>query len=467
MQYGITEVFVKHDYYSNLRVKLLRPVDGGYILLRDAGNALEPVGPYEPASKVYPAPAGFLSVSPDYPLFYVYENGEHSIQRYKYIVHRGTSRSSKTWTLCEWAVRECEQRPNLRINVWRDTRASLTDTVWKDFKKVFPLSGRRYKFPQNTVPIFFPNGSTIEPHGADTTNAHGNTQDIAWLNEPYLISKETFDQIDQRAELLILDMNPKMSHWSDAIAKHPRCKIIHSTFQRNPFCPPEQRRKLLSYDPGNPINIQNGTADAYMWSVYGLGEKAERPHRIYKWEEIPDRQYHELDVKEYTGVDWGIVDPFAIVRVKYFDGALYVHELNYLSETKLRDTLSPQQQRELHAQEQGIVLWLFERLQVPKNDLTVCDCNYPAKIDALNVARYRAFGASKPPGSIVSGISLLQSVKVYYTASSLNIAHEQESYSWATDRLGVLEVPEDTNNHTLDAIRYVAMYLAEARILRR
>jgi len=226
-QYGITEVFVKHDYYSKLKIKFFRTLKGGTkMLLKDNGDSFTDVEQIVVAKKIYDLKEGFLLFEPDYKVQYFYEDGEHSVFRYKYIMHVGSSRSSKSFSLEEAAVRECENTENLRINVWRDTRASLGDSVWSDFRKLFPLSGRPYSFPRHTVPIYFENDSRIEPHGADANNAHGTTQDIAWLNEPYKIDKETFDQIDQRCEQMWMDLNPKQGHWSDDIQKNARCTYI-------------------------------------------------------------------------------------------------------------------------------------------------------------------------------------------------------------------------------------------------
>jgi len=470
MKYGLTEVFVKHDYFASLRVKLVRKEGDSLILLEDKGDVLKNVENITTTKKLYEAKAGFLPVQIDFKLYYFYEEGEYSIPRYKYILHEGSSRSSKTWSIEEWSLRQCENRKNLRINIWRDTRTSLGDTIWKDFKKLFPMSGRDYKFPRNTTPIYFDQtGSYIEPHGADLTNAHGITQDIAWLNEPYKIPLDTFNQIDQRAEQVILDLNPKQGHWSDNLKKHPRCKVIHSTFMGNPFCPPEQKRKILSYNPDNPANVENGTADAYMWSVYGLGLKAERPNRIFKWKEIKYSEYLKINRPVYYGVDWGAVDPMGIIEVKYDDGNLYIHELNYKSENEIKADLKPTEKLQIQKHvDEGLIMWLFKKLGIDPNRPVICDNNRKSKIIALRKAGFeQTIKASKSPGSILDGIDNLSNLNVYYTHTSLNVKHEQENYSRRVDpRTGeVLEEPEDANNHTIDPARYVLAFLIEYGVL--
>lgn len=474
MEYGVTEVFVKHDYFSSLRIKLVEKINDKLFLYDDKGDKCILIKEIHSNKKLYPIKKGFFLYELPETFFYIYEDGEYSFFRYKYIKHVGSSRSSKSWSLEECAIRNCEEKDNLRFTVWRDSRESLGNSVWKDFRKIFPMSGRKYKFPRNTVPIFLPNGSVIEPHGDDTTNAHGITQDKAWLNEPYKMSKETFDQIDMRSEQVWIDINPSGTHWSDALEEHPRCKVIHSTFQNNPFCPVGQKLKILSYDPDNPINVENGTADAYMWSVYGKGEKAERPNRIFKWKKISLAEYNALDFKKYNGVDWGKVDPFGILEAKYNDGRLFFHELNYDSEDTWFDPnkkklTSLEIQNIRNSGEEGFVTWLFKKLNISTQNDIICDNNRPLKILSLRKAGWeRAIAAIKPQGSVLDGIDLLQSLEVYYTDCSKNLEYEQENYSRVVDKYGIVqEEPEDKDNHLIDPARYVALHLQKLGIIKK
>lgn len=477
IKYGVTEVFVKHDYYSSLRIKLIRKDGNKIMLCQYMGDHVDDIEEIKTDKKIYPIAKGFFlfELSDDYG--YIYEDGDYSFFRYKYIKHRGSSRSSKSWSLEECAIRRCEETNGLRVTVWRDTKESLAGTIWKDFKKLFPLSGRSYKFPQDMRTIYFSNGATIEPQGDDSTNAHGLTQDIAWLNEPYKMSEETFNQIDQRTDQLWIDMNPKMGHWSDKLDTNPRCITIHSTFQINPFCPIEQRLKILSYDPSNPINVINRTASAYNWSVYGLGEKAEKPNRIFNWRIVSDNEYESLDAKIYIGVDWGKVDPWGIIECKYYDGKLYVKELNYLSENQWREKMNSTDRLTIDSDtseegiEGGIVLWLFKKLGIKKKYDIICDSNRLTKIAVLRRKGYEYAIPAKTKetgkSSILDGIELLSLLDVCIVDGSTNLINENESYSYKVDRYGVvLEEPEDQDNHLHDPTRYVAQYLRKLGVIK-
>jgi hypothetical protein len=476
LSYGITEVFIKHDYFSKLRVKIVRK-DGEKLFLQNyLGDTIEDVEEITTTQKLYDIPENFLLIPLGDEFKYFYEVGEYSMPRYKYIKHEGSSRSSKTTSLCEWTARECENNEGCRITVWRDTKASLGETVWKDYRKIFILSGRKYKFTQDTRTIFFNNGSTVEPQGDDTTNAHGLSQNIAWLNEPYKMSENTFNQIDMRAEQVIIDMNPSMAHWSDKLNNHPRCKVIHSTFKDNPFCPMEMKLKILSYDPDNQINVQNGTANAYMHSVYALGLKAEKPYKVYRnWVKISREKYDSIVAKEYVGNDWGKHDPWAVGKLKYYDGAIYLRELNYKSENQIRESLPDDELRKVHEldagktidEQIGIVNYQFNRLGIEKDATILCDSNRPLKIAFLRRNGWHgATPANKVKGSIIDGIELIQNLTVYYTDDSPNIAFEYENYSYAVDRLGVTEDPEDRDNHHMDWIRYICLHLQGRGIIK-
>lgn len=433
-------------------------------------------------------------------------SGKH----YRHIVNRGSSRSSKTHSLIQLYDLYARTYYMKRCTVWRDTKTDCKKTVLNDMMKYLKTTGL-YKLSQDfnkTESIFsYDTESTVEIHGTDDEETvHGLTQDLAWLNEPYKVGNETFNQIDQRtSDFVFIDYNPKKGHWVEDVIKKKRTLVIDSTFKDNPFCPIEQKNKILSYQPidfskavmngiltkeeakeynltTNVKNLTKGTlkelircqenesnnsASSFNWQVYGLGLKAERPNRIFSWSEIPDSDFHKLDIPEYIGNDWGNVDPWAIVKAKYKDGCLYVHELNYDSENVIRErlTLNERTQAGLTSNnelqnETGLVTYMYAKLNISKKIPIICDTNRPLKIAALSRAGYNSFGANKPKGSINDGIDILSGLKVYYTSSSKNIAHEQENYSRKVDRHGViLEEPEDLNNHTMDAIRYVALYL--------
>lgn len=429
-----------------------------------------------------------------------------SNRKYKYLINEGSSRSSKTYSIIDIFDFYARQHKNKRGTIWRSSKEEAVTAVLPDLEKRHRETGRYnigYTHKRTNNDFIYDNHTKIEFHGADTINRKiGLTQDFAWFNEPYGVSKDLFDQVDQRtSDFILIDWNPKQNHWIDNLKKNRRSFVLKSTFKDNPFCPPEQKAKILSYQPIelcslvleekltkeqvleydlklNPLgfskkeikelnrclrNEEQRTADKFNWEVYGLGNKSEKPNRIYKWKKVSERYFEEFQGVEIFGVDWGKVDPWAIGKAKYNDGELLVKEYNHASENELLKELEPAQIQEIRETEEGIVGWMFRRLNIPYNAIIVCDNNRPDKIRALREAGWEyAVATRKGKGSIVEGIDLVSKLDVSYTENSTNIENEQEEYSRKTDRYGVvLEEPEDKNNHQMDWIRYISVFLRE------
>jgi len=433
------------------------------------------------------------------------------IRKYKYIIHEGSSRSSKTYSLIQAFYLYAMQNKGKRLSVWRDTRKDCKDTVGFDMTQIFPQMplGKSVLYQESKgVFKFALSRSIIEVTGTDQEKkVHGYNGDVAWLNEPYQMPRETFDQIDQRtSDFVFIDWNPKRAHWVDDLKKDKRALIIHSTFQKNPFCPLEQKLKILSYQPvsacrlvsarvlslkeamaydieKNQIgadsqdleelsrcqeNERKNSASEYNWSVYGLGLKAEKPNRIFRWKKLSLQEWFDLETEVFYGVDWGKVDPFGIVACKYMDGALYCRELNYASENEIRARLTPTERAQINQEEEGLVQWYFQKLGISQEAVIVCDPNRKMKIIALRQVGFdNALQAYKPAGSVKDGIDLLDSLEVFYTDCSKNLEYEQENYSRKVDRYGVVEdEPMDVDNHLIDPIRYVAQFLQMEGIIK-
>ena len=365
---------------------------------------------------------------------------------------------------------------------------------------------------------FIHNGSFMRFTGLDDPDdAMGMTQSITWINEPYSFGHEVYRQLSQRtSKYIIFDWNPKQNHWIEIERQKENTITLKSTLLDNPFCPKESRTQILSYQPlkwssvvlsdklredatltydlkENTLeltkkeiaelkrciyNEQTNSASEYHWLVYGLGEKAEKPNRIFNWKIATLQEYLNLDTEIYYGVDWGKVDPWGIVECKYNDGRLFVRELNYLSENQHLQLMNETDRTKVNInspdeveRETGVVTWLFERLGIDKNATLICDSNRPTKIAALRRKGWNnALPAkTKETGNrnIIDGIELLDTLEVFIVEGSINLINENENYSRKVDKYGtVLEEPEDSNNHLKDPTRYVAQYLRTIGVLK-
>jgi phage terminase large subunit len=85
------------------------------------------------------------------------------------------------------------------------------------------------------------------------------------------------------------------------------------------------------------------------------------------------------------------------------------------------------------------------------------DCAEPKSNDDLRrMGISRILPSVKGKDSIINGITKLQEYKMFVLPSCKNTIAELSSYCWKKDRQTdkPLNVPEDTNNHLCDALRY-------------
>ena len=417
-------------------------------------------------------------------------------RKYKYIIHTGSSRSSKTHSILQSHWLMCLENPNFRISIWRETKADCKMTILADLKKALPTLPYNDKVNFNkTESIFtFEDNATIEFMGGDEENrVHGFQGNVAHLNEPYKFSVDTFNQIDMRtSDYIIIDWNPKNNHWIEDVAKRENAIVIHSTYKDNPFIPLQQKIKIESYLPVKYTNVvqnelisvsnafnydfnanqykftekqitelkkalfneQQGTANDYLHFVYAKGLKAEKPNKIYhNWKVMPDDEFDMLPFSTYYGMDFGLSSPSAMVQMK-FDGdkTFFFKEILYKPLNHIEGTLSTE----------------LDKLKIPKHIEIICDVGNElnkTEMQKLRNAGYNVLPAMKGAGSILSGIETIQKSNIYYTKSSKNIENEYDTYSWRIAQGVQLDEPEQTDDHLLDAMKYVISWYRRTRYL--
>ena len=403
------------------------------------------------------------------------------IYRYDQIVSMGGSRSSKSYSILQLLLLEMVTRKNLKITVWRNLKNVCRTSVLEDFQNITMFDYKVYskiKYNKQAGSFeYMPTKSRIVFEGADNIGkVLGGTQDISFFNEVSEFSKRVYLEITQRtAERVFCDYNPSKNFWLESYRNDPSTIFIHSTFLDNHFCPPNIIKRIKSYEPwetgsyeikgteiyynGEPIsptnqppphvkNVERGTASEYMWLVYGLGIGAEKPNKIYKgWQKITNSVFEEQPHTSYFGMDFGASNPTACVEVKFDgDGAFYIRERFYSPLQDIDDTLPT-------------VVKLRIPDIIPGESLIICDSAKQKYIDLLLDENYMALGAVKGGGSIEVGISLVQKFRIYYVPSD-NLNFEYANYSWEVDRYGKsTDKPMATDDHLMDALRYIVSYL--------
>ena len=355
------------------------------------------------------------------------------------VVLEGSSRSGKTWSVVDFIPYYCSKNNGKTINIIRETYHSFKTTLYLDFNKRFPDFGLISPFAdvqeRSTFRLF---GNQINLIGADKPSKFmGAGCDVLWLNEAIHVDQKIFDQAEMRcSEFFIMDYNPEVTeHWIYAsVIPRNNVDFLRTTFLDNPSIPENQKNKILSYDPSNPENVEQGTANRYMWDVFGLGKRARKEGAIYKnWRSGQWPEDKELTI--IHGLDWGFTDPFSLIEVGIDEPTkqIYVRQKVYQTELiKWRKAVSD---------------------NVRVGQVIVCDSAVPGNIHELRMDNHEAYGAWKGKGSILKGITWLQGYSIV-VCNSPDIEHELNNYEWAVKE----NTPIDKYNHACDSIRYAVSW---------
>lgn len=386
---------------------------------------------------------------------------------------QGGQGAGKTFSILMILINHASGNANKEIYIASDELSKMRITVIKDFVKIMTMLNLFVRERWTDGVLYrFPNGSFIRFIGLDKEDiGKGLRSDVMFVNEANKTKFDTYRELTSRAKRIIIDFNPNKKFWFHTeVQGRDDCEFIKLTFLDNEYLSNEERNEILRYKErgydadGNVINQYW----ANMWRVYGLGEVGQVEGRIYNWKAIPYEDYLRIAKTEYFGNDWGKVDPWAVVGLKYHDGNLYVDEKNYESENEIERNLSQTQLHQIRGvNEEGLVAWKFKQFGIPYSADIVCDSNRPAKILSLRHAGWESAYAVGGKTDLINRIAILSGLNIYYTDRSKNIEFEQENYCYDKDKFGVtLEKPIDQDNHCIDAIAYGVMHLFKNGIIK-
>lgn len=343
-------------------------------------------------------------------------------------VSGGTS-ASKTISILLWLIDYAQSSKNKLISVVSESFPHLKRGAIRDFLNIMQ-SHNYYKdqlWNKTDFVYTFPQGSRIEFFSADQPGkVRGPRRDILFINEANNISYETYTQLEIRTKDIIwLDWNPVSEFWwyTEVYGKQD-CDFITLTYKDNEALDP----KVVE-----AIEVRKGNKN--WWKVYGEGILGEAEGRIFKDWQVVDDIPHEARLERY-GLDFGYSnDPSAIVAIYRFNNGFILDEVEYLK------GLSNKQLADIFINE-------------PKA-LVVADSAEPKSIDEIRSYGVNILPSKKGQGSVLQGIQYVQQQRISVTKRSTNLLKEYRNYLWMTDKDGkVINEPEVTWNHSMDAVRY-------------
>jgi len=350
----------------------------------------------------------------------------------RFIVNQGSTRSSKTYSLCQMVIVYCLNNPNKIVSVVRKSFPSLRATVMRDMIDLLTEYGL-YKESQHnkTDNIFqFTNGAKIEFFSLDDSQKiRGRKRDVLWANEANELGFEEFNQLNFRTtEKLFFDFNPSdTEHWLYDILNKEDALLVHSTYKDNTFLPVALIKEIEDLI----------LVDQDYYNIYALGLPSKSTHTIYNHQ----KPYIEELIKYNDviwGLDFGYQHPTALIKCQFREDMAFVREVIYESYLTTEDLIEKMRQ-----------------LGVSKSDIIVCDYARPEIIEELRRAGYNCMNAIK---NVKEGIDAVKSYKVFYHAESLNISKEFRNYKWKSQGDRILDEPIKLYDDAMDAIRYAILY---------
>ncbi len=345
---------------------------------------------------------------------------------------QGGSSASKTISIVLYLIDQAQrdEKPTV-TSIVSESLPHLKRGVMLDFLNI--MQQHNYfndaRWNKSDFTYTFETGSKIEFFSIDQPRkVRGPRRDRLFINEANNTPFESFEQLEIRTkEFIFLDWNPTNEFWfyTDVLNKRDDVDHLTLTYKDNE-----------ALDPAIVRSLEQRMNRKGWWQVYGLGQLGEVEGKIYKDWSIIDELPHEARLERY-GLDFGYTnDPTSIVAIYKYNGGFIIDQITYqkgLSNKQIADIINAQERKAL----------------------VVADSAEPKSIDEIRLFGVQIVGADKGKDSVKHGIQLVQDQRMSVTKSSIDVIREYRNYLWMTDKDGkILNEPEHTYSHSMDAIRY-------------
>jgi len=359
----------------------------------------------------------------------------------KTIVNVGGAGSSKSYSIAQLLIEKLCQEKNKKIGICRKTFPALRMTaldlvigLLKDYG-IYNLnnhnkSNNTYSHNSNIIQFF----SLDEVEKIKSANFS-----YIWMEEANEFSYEDYTIMKLRLRhpttdepnQMFLSLNPiDANNWiATRLVNEADVETIRSTYLDNPFLNKDYIKTItdLIYQDEN------------FYKIYALGEWGLLQRRIYtNFKVIPILP--EITEGQWAyGLDFGLVNPSAVIKVIRHDDKFYLDERLYKTNLTNKDII------EFFSHEE-------------KGDI-YADPSAKQMIEEIYRAGFNAYEAHK---DVKDGIDLCQRQQLQIPEASVNLIKEIQSYQWKEDKDGnVLSEPIKFNDHLMDAMRYAIYGITE------
>ena len=359
----------------------------------------------------------------------------------RYIAIRGGRGSGKSWSVADFLL--CKGlESKKRVLCTREVQTSIKDSVHKllsdriehhKLKGFYTITDKNIKGANGSEFIF----KGLFRNDNDIKSTEGI--DYCWTEEAQAVSRRSLEvltpTIRKDKSQILYTYNPTNEddpvHVDYTLANRDDTLKIEALFHHNPWFP-EVLRNEMEYD-------RRTDPDKYAHKWLGQCIAHSEAQIFYgKWN---IEEFESNSDTYYYGADWGFAtDPTALVRCFIKENTLYIDYEAYEVKCEITDTAR-----------------LFDVIPESRKHEIIADSARPETISHLRRNGFRIEGAAKGKGSVEDGIEHLRGYeKIVIHPRCKHTIDEFRLYKFKQDKLTgkILNVPEDKNNHIIDALRY-------------
>ena len=378
----------------------------------------------------------------------------------RYVAIKGSRASKKSKTAALNMIKKIMKHNQSNGLCVRKTEKSLRDSCFADLKWAINKLQVAHLFKCTVSPLeitYLPTGQKILFRGMDnplkitSISVDYGVLCFVWVEEAYEIeSQEDFDTLDESIRGSVPDglykqfwitFNPWSEHtWlKSRFFDTPSDDTLAVTknYDCNEFLDEADLKMFEKMKQNNPRRYR----------IAGLGEWGVAEGLVYDRfkfgvVDLVDDEGNKVDGWYHCfGLDFGYTnDPSAFIAfaVNKDEHLIYVYD-EFYSTKMLNSDIAKE-----------IISKGYQKEQI------IADCAEPKSIDDLRrLGISRIEKSVKGKDSIINGISQIQEYKIIVNPRCKNTFMELSSYCFKKDKTGkTLNIPEDNNNHLMDAMRY-------------
>ena len=381
----------------------------------------------------------------------------------RFIVAYSGRASGKSWAFAQWLLAESYEQQHRNLFL-REKQNSLQESSYYLLKSII-LSDPRLTdhFDVLSNRITARNGSEFTFRGLQSFTASSIKSfegfDRAYVDEAQALSRRSLDlllpTIRKPGSKIMFGLNPENIDdpvYEDFIEiDRPDTEKQKLNYLDNPFNS-QETLNLAKYDMEHRSDIYSHIWEGEIlvrselriltnWHIWDFSYKDVKDKEKKLIDRFKTNSYDACkNIKIFSGLDFGSKDPCALVLFYNMKNTnrIYISYEYYRTEKTAR-TLAD------------------DLLEIPEIDSycpVVGDSSRPEMIEELRQRGINIRGCKKP--RILDDIGRLQNFEIYVHPSCTNMISELSLYSWKQNKHTdeILNVPEDKNNHLIDALRY-------------